>query len=189
MRFLINYCRDNRRLITFHKSVRMSTYLVALVVSDFQSKDLEVDMRKYAVWARPNAINQTNYSLYLIPPFVQFFENKLNQTYQLPKLDMIALPDFPSGAMENWGLLTYKESNLLYDKNNSPTTSKQTISNVIAHEISHQWFGNLVTPQWWKYLWLNEGFARYFQYHTTSNVRNHTYNITKYLKTLSWIHY
>lgn len=150
----------------------MSTYLVAIVVSDFKYTSREVNGIEYRVFARPDAINQTKYALSTMDIFVQFFEEKFKQEYQIPKLDMVALPDFPSGAMENWGLLTYKETNLLYDEDHSSLVNKRTIRNVIAHEIAHQWFGNLVSPLWWKYLWLNEGFARYFQYHAPEEVRN-----------------
>lgn len=150
----------------------MSTYLVAVIVSDFKSKSTQIDEIKLNVYARPNAIDQTDYALSIISRLVKFFKDTYNQKYQLPKLSMAALPDFPSGAMENWGLLTYRETNMLYDKNHSPITNKQDIRNVIAHEISHQWFGNLVTPVWWTYLWLNEGFARYFEYYAPARVRN-----------------
>jgi len=159
---------------TFFRTVKMSTYLVALAVSDFefksagQSKESKTNL---GIYARPNAINQMEFAASVISPLVDFFETKLKHKYQMPKLDMIALPDFPSGAGENWGLITYRESNLLHDEAHSPLTSKQAIRNVIAHEISHQWFGNLVTLSWWKYLWLNEGFARYFEYHAPALVR------------------
>ncbi|KAL6443889.1 hypothetical protein ACFW04_001722 [Cataglyphis niger] len=167
---------DDRLLYTFFESVKMSTYLVAVIISDFKinpvtNNDL-TNKTEYAVIARPNAINQTEYAASLISVFVNFFETKMKQQYELSKLYMVALPDFPSGAGENWGLLTYRESYLLYDENHSPITSKQNIRNVIAHEISHQWFGNLVTPLWWKYLWLNEGFARYFEYHAPAHEFN-----------------
>lgn len=164
------YCfSDGRVWDTFEETPIMSTYLVALVVSDFEpSRD---DENSCTTWARPNAINQTKYALSVMGPLVKFFEKTMDHPYQLPKLDMVALPDFVSGAMENWGLLTYKESNMLYDEEHSPITSKQAIANVISHEISHQWFGDQVTPSWWKYIWLSEGFARYFQYHGTSQVR------------------
>ncbi|XP_014472138.1 PREDICTED: uncharacterized protein LOC106743116 [Dinoponera quadriceps] len=152
----------------FEESVKMSTYLVALLVSDFKStKKVE---NKYAVYARPNAVDQAEYALSVISPIVKFFETNFKQKYQIDKLDMVALPDFQMSAMENWGLLTYREGSLLYDENHSSITSKQAIRNVIAHEIAHQWFGNLVTPAWWNYLWLSEGFGRYFQYHATADV-------------------
>ncbi|XP_043263410.1 putative aminopeptidase-2 [Colletes gigas] len=153
--------------IKFQETPKMSTYLVALVVSDF---NYIVYNDIYKVWSRPDAINQGTYALSIMESLVKYYENVLNIPYKLPKLDMVALPDFASGAMENWGLLTYKERNVLYSDKESTTATKQSIANVISHEISHQWFGNLVSPLWWKYLWLNEGFARYYQYFGTDNV-------------------
>jgi aminopeptidase N len=171
---------DDHLSYTFKETMPMSTYLVAVIVSDFKCKSIQKDTTKLAVYARPNAIDQADYALSVMSPLVNFFETTYKQKYQIQKLYMAALPDFPSGAMENWGLLTYKEANMLYDENHSPITNKQDIRNVIAHEISHQWFGNLVSPQWWKYLWLNEGFARYFQYHAPARVP--TFNDTTQLE-------
>nr|XP_034185421.1 putative aminopeptidase-2 [Osmia lignaria] len=159
---------NGRRSLLFKETPIMSTYLVALVVSDF--KVLRNTNGKYAVWTNPMAIKYANYSLSVMEPLVSYYEKALSIPYQLPKLDMVALPDFVSGAMENWGLLTYKERYLL-EGDESTTDSKQSIIDVISHEITHQWFGDYVSPLWWKYLWLNEGFARYFQYHGTASVK------------------
>lgn len=157
--------QGERREVSFEKTPKMSTYLFALVVSDFARLNDSI----FGVWARRDAIEDGRYALSVMNGLVEFFERSLGIPYQLPKLDMVALPDFVSGAMENWGLLTYKERNVLYNRRLSSTASKQSIINVISHEISHQWFGDLVSPLWWKYLWLNEGFARYFQYFATKN--------------------
>ncbi|XP_011643165.1 putative aminopeptidase-2 [Pogonomyrmex barbatus] len=165
---------EGRLLYSFYKTVKMSTYLVAVIVSDFACKTVKTDNPELSVCARPNAISQTEYASSVMHPLVEFFETTYNQSYQLPKLSMAALPDFGSGAMENWGLLTYREASMLYDENHSPITNKQSIRNVIAHEISHQWFGNLVSPLWWSYLWLNEGFARYFEYFAPARTFNDT---------------
>lgn len=150
----------------------MSTYLVAVVVSDFPARTSSqaIDKRKYSVYANPLVAHQLSYSLDLMKPLVDHFEKLFNQGYELTKMDMVALPDFSSGAMENWGLITFREANMLYDQEQSSLPAKQSIRNVIAHEIAHQWFGNLVTPEWWGYLWLSEGFARYFQYHAYTEV-------------------
>lgn len=146
----------------------MSTYLVAVIVSDFTS--LTNTTANFSVWARSNAISQASYALSIGPPLVTYFEDLLDHPYQLPKLDMAALPDFRSGAMENWGLLTYRETRMLVDDSHTSAPDKQVIANVISHEVTHQWFGDLVSPEWWKYLWLNEGFARYYQYYATARV-------------------
>lgn len=94
-----------------------------------------------------------------------------NQSYQIAKMDMVAVPDFSAGAMENWGLVTYRESRLLYDSKTTSDAGQQSIASVIVHELTHMWFGNQITPEWWSYLWLSEAFARYFQYFGTALVR------------------
>ncbi|XP_054001864.1 putative aminopeptidase-2 [Hylaeus anthracinus] len=162
--------RSGETTIKFMKTPKMSTYLVALVVSDFDRTASEMN----AVWSRPNAVLQAQFAVSVMSPLVTYYDNLLEIPYQLPKLDMVALPDFASGAMENWGLLTYKERNVLYDAEESTASTKQSIANVISHEITHQWFGNLVSPLWWTYTWLNEGFARYFQYFGTARALNFT---------------
>ncbi|XP_011706815.1 PREDICTED: aminopeptidase M1-like [Wasmannia auropunctata] len=86
-------------------------------------------------------------------------------------MDMVAIPDFAAGAMENWGLVTYRESRMLYDEMESSVVAQQDVTSVIVHELTHMWFGNLVTPEWWSCLWLSEAFARYFQYFATAELK------------------
>ncbi|RVE72148.1 hypothetical protein OJAV_G00059050 [Oryzias javanicus] len=144
----------------------MSTYLLAIVVSDFTYLNTMQGDTLVRIWARRKTIEQGqgDYALNLTGPILDFLQSYYGIPYPLSKSDQVALPDFYYGAMENWGLVTYRETRLLYDPETSSNRNKETTATIIAHELAHMWFGNLVTLRWWNEVWLNEGFASYVSY-------------------------
>ncbi|KAG4070580.1 hypothetical protein HA402_011967 [Bradysia odoriphaga] len=160
---------SDRTRDVFAQTPSMSTYLVAFIVSEFQIRS-NTD-GSFRVIARPEAFDQTFYAHDVGPKLLSGLETYLDYPYNMTgmtKMEMAALPDFSAGAMENWGLLTYRETALLYHPNVSTALAQQRVATVITHEQAHMWFGDLVTCDWWEYTWLNEGFARYFQYYGTA---------------------
>ena len=156
------------KTLTFEKTPKMSTYLLAFVVGDLQNKTAFTKSGvEVSVWAtRAQKSELLDFSLNFAVRVLEFYEEYFGQKFPLSKCDHIALPDFSSGAMENWGLITYRETALLAGEKSS-ISSKKYVALVIAHELSHQWFGNLVTMKWWDELWLNESFATMMEYLAT----------------------
>ena len=152
---------NGKKRVIFEQTPRMSTYLVFLGVGDFKVVQDDNDPRVRTV-TLPGAQKYARFGLEFGRKSLQYSEAYYGIPYPLAKMDLIAIPDFAFGAMENWGAITFRENLLLHYPQVTSKSGEQRICEVIAHEIAHQWFGNLVTPSDWKYLWLNESFATYF---------------------------
>lgn len=150
---------------TFETTPKMSTYLLGFVFGDMKYKETTTkDGVVVRTYATPDNIDFTDFALDCAVQTLEFYNQYFAIPYPLPKCDFIAVPDFANGAMENWGCITFREQALLVDPKNTSLSLKQHVANVIAHELTHQWFGNLVTMRWWTDLWLNESFATWMSW-------------------------
>ncbi|EKD21015.1 uncharacterized protein L3040_004632 [Drepanopeziza brunnea f. sp. 'multigermtubi'] len=168
--------RDGFKVVSFEKTPIMSTYLLAWAAGDFEYIE-DFTKRKYngknlpvRVYTTRGLKSQAQYALDHTPQIIDYYSDIFGIEYPLPKCDLLAVHEFSHGAMENWGLITYRTTAVLFDEKTSDEKYRNRIAYVVAHELAHQWFGNLVTMDWWNELWLNEGFATWVGWLATDRI-------------------
>lgn len=156
-----------RKAVKFNKSPLMSSYLLAFIIGELKSISTDKFRLPIKVWVTPEQdVENGRFALDVAAKTLAFYEKAFDSAYPLPKMDMVAVPDFSAGAMENWGLITYRVVDLLYDPKTAGAATKERVAEVVQHELAHQWFGNLVTMDFWDGLWLNEGFATWMSWYS-----------------------
>lgn len=160
---------EGKKKVVFAETPSMASYLMVFSLGDFEFVESEVDGVKLRILTTEGKAATGQYALESTKKILHYYNDYFGTPYPLPKLDQIAIPGGFGGAMENWGAITYNENRLLFDPKTSAETTRRDVFDVAAHEIAHQWFGNLVTMAWWDNLWLNEGFASWMATKTTDH--------------------
>jgi len=169
---VVGATKNENATITYEYSETpiMSTYLLAFCVGEYDYVEGKTKSGILVrIYTEKGVSHQGNFALECGIKCLDFYEDYFQIKYPLPKCDMIAVADFAAGAMENWGLITYRSVCILFDEEKSTLRTKERVGIVVAHELAHQWFGNLVTMEWWTHLWLNEGFATFMEYLAIDN--------------------